>query len=441
MSRPVLCRSLAAALLAAVAVAHHRVGLALAVVLLLVLGAALAAAPRRSVGLGAIAALLAVQPVLRDAAWVLALTVPAFALACAAIVRPPGGWAALRALPAVPLRWARGGALVAGALRRALPDGSGAAGTVGPLLRGAALAAALVAAFGTLLVSADGAFAQLAGGLADVEVRTDVLVARAVLAVVVLATCGALAHAAARGTEHGPAPRGPAPGRIELRVALGALTLLFALFVAVQLRVLFGGAEYVRRTTGLGYGDYARQGVVQLLLVAALTLAVVAVAARRRDPVVRALLGTICLLVLVVLASALHRVVLVQDAYGLTRVRLAGGALVVWLGALVGLVLAAGTGPRVARHAPRAALLLTLGSVAVFSLANPDGRIAQRAADRARAGEPVDLPFLQSLSADALPALRTLPVGLRAAAVAPLQARLRRPDGAAGWNIARWRAR
>ena len=59
--------------------------------------------------------------------------------------------------------------------------------------------------------------------------------------------------------------------------------LLFALFVAVQLRVLFGGAAYVQRTTGLGYGEYARQGFVQLLAVAALTLTVIGVAARRRD--------------------------------------------------------------------------------------------------------------------------------------------------------------
>ena len=97
------------------------------------------------------------------------------------------------------------------------------------------------------------------------------------------------------------------------------------MFVAVQLRVLFGGAGYVRATTGLGYGEYARHGFVELLLVASLTLAVIAVAAARsRDRVVRALLGVLCVLTLVVMASAQHRLDLVEDAYGATRVRYAG---------------------------------------------------------------------------------------------------------------------
>ena len=100
-----------------------------------------------------------------------------------------------------------------------------------------------------------------------------------------------------------------------------AVVAIFAVFVAVQLRVLFGGAGYVRATTGLGYGEYARHGFVELLLVASLTLAVIAVAAARsRDRAVRALLGVLCVLTLVVMASAQHRLDLVEDAYGATRV-------------------------------------------------------------------------------------------------------------------------
>lgn len=98
-----------------------------------------------------------------------------------------------------------------------------------------------------------------------------------------------------------------APGVTELRIALGALVALFGLFVAVQLRVLFGGAGYVADTTGLGLGEYARQGFAQMLMVAALTLAVVGVAARRTDRVVRALLGALCALCLLVLVSARYR--------------------------------------------------------------------------------------------------------------------------------------
>jgi len=184
---------------------------------------------------------------------------------------------------------------------------------------------------------------------------------------------------------------------------------LFATFVAVQLRVPFGGAEYVRATTGLGYGDYARQGLVALLSVAALTLAVIAFSAQRRDRTVRALLGTLCVLTLVVLLSAYHRLDLVEHAYGSTRVRYAGHAVVIWLAAMVGLVLSVGLSRAIARRLPRLATTLTFARRAGVSLSSPDGRIAQRAVDRAAADGQLDTGYGGGLSADALPALQTLP--------------------------------
>lgn len=230
-------------------------------------------------------------------------------------------------------------------------------------------------------------------------------------------------------------------GRTELLLALSAVVVLFAAFVAVQLRVLFGGAGYVRATTGLGYGEYARHGFVQLLLVATLTLGVIAVAARSRDRAVRALLGVLCLLTLVVLASAQHRLDLVEDAYGATRVRLAGHAIVLWTAAIFALVLAAGLRPALARRLPQVATALSLASVLAFSLLNPDARIARSAVDRADAGKPIDVDYLADLSADALPALRELPAWERGAVVPRVRARLTRSDGLAGANLARARAR
>ena len=62
------------------------------------------------------------------------------------------------------------------------------------------------------------------------------------------------------------------------------MNLLFALFVAVQLAVLFGGDGYVRATAALTYAEYARSGFAQLVAVAALTLAVAALAFWVSDP-------------------------------------------------------------------------------------------------------------------------------------------------------------
>ena len=220
-----------------------------------------------------------------------------------------------------------------------------------------------------------------------------------------------------------------------------ALTILFGVFVAIQLRVLFGGADYVRSTTGLGYGEYARQGFVQLLATTGLTLAVVGIAARRRDTVVRVLLGCICALLLVVLFSAENRLGLVEDAYGLTRVRFGGHVVVFFLAAVIALVIAAGMHPVVARRAPAVAVVLALASALGFCLADPDARIAERAVGLATGGRAVDVDYLSGLSADALPALRELPSPYRGQVVPALEERLRRGDHIAGWNVSRARAR
>jgi hypothetical protein len=231
------------------------------------------------------------------------------------------------------------------------------------------------------------------------------------------------------------------PSRTELVLPLAAVVLLFAVFVAVQLRVLFGGAGYVEATTGLGYGDYARRGFAQLLVVAALTLGVIAVAARSRDRTVRGLLGALCVLTLVVLLSAHHRLDLVEGAYGSTRVRYAGHAVVVWIAVLFALVLAGGIRPAIGRRLPRLVTAGTLVGVLAFTLLNPDRRVAESAVDRAAAGKTVDIRYLSRLSADALPAAQRLPPPARGIVVGALRARLARPDGIAGANVARARAR
>jgi hypothetical protein len=180
---------------------------------------------------------------------------------------------------------------------------------------------------------------------------------------------------------------------------------------------------------------------VQLLVVAVLTLAVVGVAARRPDRGVRGLLGALCVLTLVVLVSAYHRLELVEDAYGLTRVRYTGDAVVAWFVVMFGLVLAAGLHRRVARTMPRAATIITLVGVLTFSLSNPDGRIAHSAVDRAASGRPLDVEYLADLSADALPTLEGLPEPERDMVVGVVRDRLTRPDGIAGANLSRARAR
>jgi hypothetical protein len=301
----------------------------------------------------------------------------------------------------------------------------------------------LVACFGALFASADPAFADAGGALLDVDGDPSAIAWRLVLGALALATAGALAGAVGTARLVGPQPRPLLSfGRTELAVALGALVALFAAFVVVQLPILFGGDDHVRSTAGLGYGDYAREGFVQLAVVAALTLAVVGIAARTQGAVVRALLGALCVLTLVVLLSAHLRLGLVTDAYGLTRVRYGGQVVVVWLALTVAVVLAAGAARPVAARAPRIVLLLGLATVLVFSVLNPDGRIGASVVARSAAGQPIDRDYARGLSADALHQLWRIPRARGGADLwDPIERRLQRPDGVLGFNVGRWTAR
>ena len=245
------------------------------------------------------------------------------------------------------------------------------------------------------------------------------------------------------------APRPARPVRnLEWLVPLALLDALFLSFVVVQASMLFGDREHVLRTTGLSYAENARHGFWQLLVVTGLTLAVIAVAVRvapratRRDRTqLRLLLGALCALSLVVVASALHRMSLYEQAYGWTRLRLFVSAVELALGAVFVLLLAAGArldGGFLPRGVVAVAAVTLLG----LAVLNPDAWVARQDVHRYERTGQVDVAYLSTLSPDAVPALRSLPPRLRACALRPIAARLQQlPDPWWDANLARDRAR
>jgi two-component system sensor histidine kinase BaeS len=181
--------------------------------------------------------------------------------------------------------------------------------------------------------------------------------------------------------------------------------------VIAQLAVMFGGHDYLQRTTGLTYAAYVHQGFGQLTVATVLTLGVVALAARKapratpRDRLVlRAVLGLLCLLTLVVVASALYRMHVYEEAYGFTRLRLLVSVFEGWLGLVVAMVLAAGL--RMSGWwIPRAVLLSGATALLALAAVNPDAYIARHNVDRLAETGKIDGAYLAGLSADAVPAL------------------------------------
>jgi hypothetical protein len=217
---------------------------------------------------------------------------------------------------------------------------------------------------------------------------------------------------------------------------------VFAGFVGVQIGSLFGGQSHVLVTDGLTNAEYARQGFWQLLAVTALTLLVIAIVigkASRASVVDRAalriLLGLLCTLSLVVVASALHRMSLYEQQYGYTTLRLFVTAVELWLGSVFLLVMATGlkmSGRWLPRAVGAGAVLTVLG----LAVLNPDAYIARHNVERFETTGKIDTRYLSRLSSDAAPELDRLPEPYRSCALGAGE-----PSGSwRDWNVSDARA-
>ncbi len=435
--------SVTAGLITAWGVVGQRVGLGLALTWLgIVVAVALvrwrpAGALQRSIIV--ISAALAAVPVLRDAGWVVVTALAAAAVGLGFVCAGGGRWPALIRGTVIPGRVTAG---LSSLTRTVFAERSLTVSRrrVGVLGRGIWLGAVGVIVFGGLFAAADRAFAELLGSFELPDPGADDV--RRLLVGLLVAGIAAAFVRVSLTSDDSPADRADddrwVPGIGETRIAIGAVVCVFTAFIAVQIRVIVGGARYVERTVGLGYGEYAREGFIHLLIVAGITLGVIAVAGRTRDRVVRAMLGALCLLCILMLVSAANRLRLVEDAYGLTRVRVAGAVLLVWLVVLLGGVIAAGLSAAVRRRLPVLSVLATLIAAAGLALANPDARIAKSAVDRFERSGASDAGYVAGLSADALSQLRPGRVpAVFDDARGMIESRLARPDGVWGANRAR----
>ncbi|MFF3998117.1 DUF4153 domain-containing protein [Streptomyces cyaneofuscatus] len=389
-------------------------------------------------------ALLAV-PALRDAGWPTFLAVvSAFALGSLALHGSRSwlgvliGSVGIVDSVAAGVRWGWRG------VRERADDSRGRWGTA---VRTTAVAVGLLVVFGTLFASADAAFADLLGRLTpDVSIVDGPLRTFLFLVGLVGALAAARTAAAPVRWDGLTVKAGKPRGRTEWALPLIVLDLLFAAFITLQLVVLLGGYDKVREKTGLDHAEYARQGFWQLLWATLLTLVVIALALRwaprggsRDRTLVRAVLGTLCVLTLVVVASALRRMDLYVAEYGLTRLRISVAAMELWLGVVFVLILAAGVFG--ARFLPRAIAVSAAAAVLAFGAISPDAVVAEQNVQRFEDDRTsIDIDYLKDLSADAVPALDKLPEPQRSCALRVIQRDLHTSDSpwyATSWGEAR----
>ncbi len=242
----------------------------------------------------------------------------------------------------------------------------------------------------------------------------------------------------------------PSPRRLglfEWALPIAALVVLFSGFVVVQIAVLFGGRRHVLKTAGLSYADYARGGFWQLATVTVLTLLVIAGVTRwasrksRADRgALRVLLGLLCLLSMVVVASALKRMYTYQEAYSFTGERVFVMAFELVLGIIFLLIIGAGIRWQ-GSWIPRTVAALGVVTLLGLAVLNPEAYAAERNIARYNEEGMIDAWYLRALSADATPALAKLPDAVRRCTLSWITPELADEDPWYAWNLGRQRAR
>ena len=464
-----------AALLAAAAVAaavlplYPRHGLG---VLLVTLAAAapvvVLARGRRGPGafvLGALAIGLTAVSVVRASEWLAVICLLAAVCLAVAAVLDARSWAGvLRCMFAFPIAVVRGVPWVQHARRRTreaaarkksgtAPESAAAAEAAAKersfaWVTGLAIGVFAALAVGGLLASADAAFAHLLGKLVpDVDVDLDLgtVPGRAVWFCLVFALVLGGAYGV-RSRVEWPGPLGPHRARltVEWLTPLVLVGVVITLFIAVQATMLFGGADVVLRGSGISHASRAREGFGQLFLVTLIVLGLLAWAGRaverggtRQQRRTFALAGgALTAMALLLAASALRRLWLYQEQYGVTVARIVAGSIEIWIAFILVAVAAAWLLRRV-DVVPR----LVIGSAGVgllaLALAGPDAVAARWNVERFADTGKIDTLYLEQLSDDAVPALQRLPDAERACA---LGGRTGVDDGWTTWNLARARA-
>lgn len=286
------------------------------------------------------------------------------------------------------------------------------------ILRGVLIAIPIVAIFATLLASADAVFAQRLNDLTRLfrlENLPEYIFRGVYILIGAYLLIGIFLHAAQKsrveklvGEDKALVPQ--FLGFTEAAVVLGAVALLFAVFVVIQFQYFFGGQANIH-IDGYTYAEYARRGFGELVAVAFFSLLLflgLSGITRRETSAKRGAFSGLGIgmvaLVAVMLISAYQRLRLYEAAYGFSRLRTYTNVFMIWLGVVL-LVMVVLEILRKERVFTTAALLAGIGFAVTLALLNVDGFIVRQNVARSVAGKELDVATLASLSTDGIPAM------------------------------------
>jgi hypothetical protein len=291
---------------------------------------------------------------------------------------------------------------------------------VGSILLGLVMALPVVIMLAAILASADPIFSDMLQKMFALEKLPEYLFRFTYIVFGAYILLGFYVHAimpkkeAVKPDTHQASVK-PFLGWTECLIVLGAVDLLFILFVSIQVKYLFGGVANIN-AAGYTYSEYARRGFGELVGVAVISLAIYLVMhgitklESKGKRIGFTVLSVVMLaMVLVMLASSLQRLMLYESAYSFSELRTYTHVFIFWLAALILATMAFEIAQRQGRFG-LALMLMIIGFTATLGIMNVDGFIARQniaLGDKGGTNEngQLDLAYIGSLSSDAIPAM------------------------------------
>jgi hypothetical protein len=293
----------------------------------------------------------------------------------------------------------------------------------GSIVLGIVMALPIVIMLGAILASADPIFSDTLQNIFNTERLPEYLFRFVYIVIGSYLILGLLLHAILpkkdpEKPETNKASMKPFLGWTECAIVLGAVDILFVLFVVIQVKYLFGGTANIN-AAGYTFSEYARRGFGELVAVAVISLVLYLVmnTITKRESkgsfIGFTVLSVLMMAnVLVMLASSLQRLMLYESAYSFSELRTYTHVFIFWLAALILATIVFQIINRQGRFG-LALMLMIVGFAATLGIMNVDGFVARQNIkleltdatkvinDRAR----LDVNYLATLSSDAVPVL------------------------------------
>jgi len=198
---------------------------------------------------------------------------------------------------------------------------------------------------------------------------------------------------------------------IILSILLVSILVVYSFFITIQFKYLFAGAEL---PNGLNYSDYARRGFFELIFLSVLNIGLILITVYLlRDKIyvekskwsqlTKFLMIYFCLVTAIMLISSFYRMMLYDNEYGFTRLRIIVNLFLIF--ELVGLIATSKYIIKPNFNILATYVLIGLIYYLTLNIIQIDNIIAKINIDMYFAGqtETVDINYLMDLSIDAAP--------------------------------------